>query len=385
MAADALPPAAKLGHMYLALPWLIFLLLPACATPASKDDPGQLQFANPALSQEQITDFAELALHGIHRQYPNKPSQVLAGPEDVLSPQQMHPAFYGSFDWHSSVHGHWMLLRLLREHPSAAIEQQIRAALALSLTAANIQAELAYFEPAHHHSFERTYGWAWLLRLAMELRAFEDPQAQQWAQNLAPLEQRIVELSKGYLPRLSWPIRVGEHANTAWALSEFLDYARAVGDLDLEQLASSRARDYYLADRDYPLAYEPSGHDFFSPCLLEADLMRRVLPQTEFIAWLDEFLPSLKQGDLGNLATPVVVSDPTDGKLVHLAGLNLVRAWTQRGIASALPVGDRRRATLLQAAAAHRDAGLHYVFSGFYEGEHWLASFAVYLLTDTGI
>jgi DUF2891 family protein len=371
--------------MFRGLPLLLLPLALACTSPASHSLAADLQIAKKMLTQEQISDFAELALHGIHRQYPNKPSQVLAGPEDVLSPQQMHPAFYGSFDWHSSVHGHWMLLRLLRENPTAEIERKIRAALDQSLTAAHIEAEVAYFEPDHHHGFERTYGWAWLLRLAMELRAFEDPQAQKWAENLRPLEQRIVALSKNYLPKLSWPIRVGEHANTAWALSEFLDYARAVGDAELEQLAITRARDYYLGDRDYPLAYEPSGHDFFSPCLLEADLMRRVLPQAEFVAWLDRFLPSLKRGDLGNLATPVIVSDPTDGKLVHLAGLNLVRAWTQRGIASALPAGDCRRATLLKAAAAHSEAGQQYIFSGFYEGEHWLASFAVYLLTDTGI
>lgn len=188
-----------------------------------------------------------------------------------------------------------------------------------------------------------------------------------------------------YLPKLTWPIRVGEHPNTAWALAEFLDYARATGHTALERLASERARAYYLADRAYPVDYEPSGNDFFSPGLLEADLMRRVLPPAEYSSWLDAFLPGLRGGALGNLGIPVEVSDPTDGKLVHLAGLNLVRAWTQRGIGSALPADDPRRTVLLDAAAAHARAGLGYVFSGHYEGEHWLASFAIYLLTDAGL
>ncbi|RMH04273.1 MAG: DUF2891 domain-containing protein [Planctomycetota bacterium] len=329
--------------------------------------------------------FARLALDGIGREFPNKPGNVMAGPEDVRAPRAMHPAFYGSFDWHSAVHGHWMLVRLLRAYPGSPIEAEARAALAEHLGAAELAAEAAYFEPKHNRSFERTYGWAWLLRLAQELRGWDDPQARVWAAHLRPLEERIVELTKAYLPKLSWPIRVGEHPNTAWALAEFLDYARAVGDRELAALAEERARAYYLGDRDYPVQYEPSGHDFFSPGLLEADLMRRVLPPEEFSAWLDRFLPGLRAGELGHLGTPVEVSDPTDGKLVHLAGLNLVRAWTQRGIAAALPADDPRRATLLAAAAAHAEAGLGYVFSGYYEGEHWLASFAVYLLTDAGI
>jgi hypothetical protein len=363
----------------------LLLLLPACAMAPASDPPAPLPPAGPAMTGEQVAAFARLALDGIVREYPNKPSNVMATADDVRSPRAMHPAFYGSFDWHSSVHGHWMLVRLLKLHPGSPVEEEARAKLAAHLTPEILAAETAYFEPKHNQSFERTYGWAWLLRLALELRGWDDPQGREWAAALVPLEARIVELTKAYLPKLSWPIRVGEHPNTAWALGEFLDYARAVGDTELETLAAARARDYYLGDVDYPVHYEPSGHDFFSPGLLEADLMRRVLAPDEFRRWLDAFLPGLRRGELGNLGTPVEVSDPTDGKLVHLAGLNLVRGWTLRGVASVLPEGDRRRATLLAAAEAHARAGLEYVFSGYYEGEHWLASFAVYLLTDAGI
>ncbi|MBC8327313.1 MAG: DUF2891 domain-containing protein [Planctomycetes bacterium] len=362
----------------------LLLLLPACAMAPSAPTVA-LPAAGAALTDAQVAAFARLALDGIVREYPNKPSNVMASAADVRSPLEMHPAFYGSFDWHSAVHGHWMLVRLLKLYPGSSIDAEARAKLAAHLSAEKILAETAYFEPEHNRSFERTYGWAWLLRLALELRQWDDPHGREWAANLEPLERRVVELTKDYLPKLSWPIRVGEHPNSAWALGEFLDYSLGTGDRELTRIAAARARDYYLDDRDYPVMYEPSGHDFFSPGLLEADLMRRVLPADEFSLWLEAFLPGLGNGELGNLGDPVEVSDPTDGKLVHLAGLNLVRAWTQRGVASALPADDPRRATLLAAAEAHAKAGLDYVFSGHYEGEHWLASFAIYLVTDTGL
>lgn len=337
------------------------------------------------MTDAQVAAFADLALRGIVQEYPNKPGPVLSGPQDIRSPREMHPAFYGSFDWHSAVHGHWMLVKLLKDYPQSSVAEQTRQVLARHFTAEIMAAETAYFDAPHNQSFERTYGWAWLLRLALELRTWDDLQGQIWAKNLRPLEERIVELSKAYLPKLTWPIRVGEHANTAWALGEFLDYARGIGDQEFENLVLERARTYYLNDTDYPVKYEPSGHDFFTPALLEADLMRRVLPADEFLTWLDAFLPNMAKNGLGNLAKPVVVSDPTDGKLVHLAGLNLVRAWCMNGVASALPAGDARLKKLQDVAIQHRMAGLDYVFSGHYEGEHWLASFAIYMMTDAGI
>lgn len=339
-----------------------------------------------AMDADQASKFAGIALGGITREYPNKPGNVLASDDDVKSPRDMHPAFYGCFDWHSAVHGHWMLVRLLKRFPKDLAEREkIVAALNGNLTRENLAKEAAYFTPKWNRLFERTYGWAWLLCLARELRTWDHELGRTWAANLRPLEDRLVEMMKAYLPKLKIPIRSGEHRDTAFALSFTIDYARAVRDAELEALCAERARTYYAQDRDYPVAYEPSGHDFFSSGLNEADLMRRVLPAPQYSTWLDSFLPGLRKRDVAGVATPASVSDVTDGKLVHLAGLNLTRAWTLNGIASALPGDDPRRAYCREIAAAHTKAGVDYVFTGHYAGEHWLASFAVYLLTDANL
>jgi hypothetical protein len=352
------------------------------------------------LTDQQVAAFARLALDGIEKEFPNKPADVLLGPQSVASPKRVHPVFYGCFDWHSSVHGHWMLIRLLRRYPNSSVAAESRALLNRQLTSEKLQAETDYFTPKENLSFERMYGWAWALRLAAELRTWNDADAQKWAANFAPLEKRLVELIRGYLPRLTYPIRTGVHPDTAFALAQALDYARLVKGNDgneLEKQIVEFARAKYLSDRDYPAAFEPSGEDFFSPSLNEADLMRRVLPREEFVKWLEGFLPRLGTMPISmretnplaareeyNLLTPAIVSDITDPKLGHLAGLNLSRAWAQRGILIALPQDDPRRATLERSIEAHATAGLGYVFSGHYEGEHWLATFAVYLLTDAG-
>ena len=338
------------------------------------------------LSDAQVDQFAKLALDGIPREYPNKPSNVMVGPESVRTPREMHPIFFGSFDWHSSMHGHWMLVRLAKVNPNAPIVADIRRLLDAQLTADKLAQETAYFDEKENRSFERMYGWAWTLRLAAELRTWDDPDAQRWAANLAPLEQRIVALTKDYLPRLTYPIRTGVHPDTAFALGQILDYARAVDNQELAELIVSYSREKYLADRDYPARFEPSGEDFFSSAWNEADLLRRVLPRNEFAAWLEQFLPGMADAhsDAASLLQPAIVSDPADPKIVHLAGLNLSRAWTQNGVLQALPDEDPRRAILQASVAAHTKAGLDYVFSGHYEGEHWLATFAVYLLTDVG-
>lgn len=341
--------------------------------------------AQQPLTEPQVTAFARLALAGITTEFPNKPSNVMASAEDVRSPRQLHPAFYGSFDWHSSVHGHWMLARLLRLHPDAALAGEIRAALTAQLTQPLMQAEAAYFNQDHNKHFERMYGWAWLLQLVRELHTWQDPDAVQWRENLRPLETVIVRRANEYLPKLSFPIRVGTHTDTGFALGMMLDYARVVGDAELEQLIVRKARAFYLQDRDYPAHYEPSGHDFFSSGFNEADLMRRVLTPQEYSVWLDKFLPGLKDAALGSMMIPVEVTDVSDGHLVHLAGLDLSRAWTMAGIAAALPVEDRRRQILEGSIPLHVAAGLKYVSSGHYEGEHWLATFAVYHLTGSGI
>ena len=337
------------------------------------------------LTDKQVVAFSRLALNGLDQEYPNKPSNVVVDEASVRTPREMHPAFFGCFDWHSALHGHWMLIRILKQYPNVSNADDIRAKLATHLTRENIHAETAYFNEKSNRSFERMYGWAWTFRLAAELHTWNDEQGKQWRENIRPLEDKIVALTEDYLPRLSHPIRTGVHPDSGWALGQTLDYARVVGNTSLEKLVVQRCRDFYGADRNYPAAYEPSGEDFFSAGLNEADTMRRVLDQTEFSAWLDGFFPGLRQRDLGTLLTPVEVTDVTDGKLVHLAGLDLSRGWTLRGIASALPEDDVRARILNEAAIAHATMGYKYVFSGHYEGEHWLATFAIYLHTDVGI
>jgi Protein of unknown function (DUF2891) len=331
--------------------------------------------------REQASSFARLALKGIQKEYPSKPADVLNGDADIKQPLLMHPAFYGSYDWHSSVHGHWMLVRLLRLFPDLPERDQVRAALGRHLTAKNIQSEVEYFAQPNRQSFERTYGWAWLLKLAEELHAWDDPEAKSWAANLRPLTDKIVALYIAFLPKQTYPIRSGVHPNTAFALAFALDYARAVGHAPLRQVVEQRSRDYYSKDAGIPAAWEPDGADFFSPSLMEADLMRRVLPADEFGAWFHRFLPDLAKGAPERLLTPATVTDRTDPQLVHLDGLNLSRAWCMRSIAVALPRGDPARKVLAESAARHADAGLRHVASGDYAGEHWLASFAVYLLS----
>jgi hypothetical protein len=337
------------------------------------------------MSDAQVVAFAELALKGMSQEFPNKPSNVMNGPDSVLSPKQMHPAFYGCFDWHSSVHGHWMLVRLLKLYPDCSVADEIRKKLDTHLTADNLKAEVAYFQEKHNRSFERMYGWGWLLRLAAELHQWDDQQGKVWRENIRPLENEIVSLTMEYLPKLTWPIRTGVHADSAFALGQTIDYARIVSNKELEQLVLNKAQQFYLRDTNYPAEYEPSGEDFFSPGLNEADTMRRILNREEFSKWFNDFLPDIKKSDAGNLMTPVSVSDVTDGKLVHLAGLNLSRAWTLNGIAHALGQSDPNSEILRKAAQRHAEKGFEYVFSGHYEGEHWLATFAVYTLTEVGI
>ena len=336
------------------------------------------------LTGKQVAAFAELALAGLDKEYPNKPQHVMTGPESKLSPRELHPAFFGCFDWHSSVHGHWMLVRLLKLYPDHAAAAEIRRRLDAHFSRALLQREFDYFTVKENVSFERMYGWAWCLRLAAELHAWDDPQARQWRDNMRPLESKLVELTMAYLPKLSFPVRTGVHPDTAFALAQTLDYAQTVGNTALAELVSRRSRTYYLDDAKYNDAYEPSGEDFFSPALNEADLMRRVLKPDEFATWLDRFLPGLGDGSAKRLLAPVEVSDVADPKLVHLAGLNLSRAWALAGIARGLPVQDLRVKRLEEAAAKHAEKGLGYVFSGYYEGEHWLATFAIYALSDVG-
>jgi len=376
----------------------------ATASPA-QPDPGATPA--PTFGADQAARFAELALSCVHQEYPNKIAHVLQSDEDVAPPRELSPAFYGCYDWHSSVHGHWLLARLARNYPDAPFAAPARAALAESLTRQHVAAEVAYLEGEGRVSFERPYGLAWLLQLAAELRGWAAEegtagagQATAWAQNLAPLEAAAAGRFAEWLPKLTYPIRTGEHSQTAFAFGLLRDWAVAAGDDALLNLLDRRVRDFHLEDRDCPLAYEPGGQDFLSPCLAEADLLRRLLPPDRFAAWLSGFLPSVPMAVTGldeaadaSVESPppspwlpvAVVSDPSDPKLAHLDGLNLARAWMLEGIAAGLPGDDPRLPALADAARRHREAGLSAVTGEHYEGGHWLGSFATYLVTRRGL
>ncbi len=328
-----------------------------------------------------VSQFARLALDCVHQEYPNKIAHTLASDTDVAPPRELTPAFYGCFDWHSSVHGHWLLARLAHKYPNEDFVPEARAALAKSLTTGNIEAESRYVDGAGRETFERPYGLAWLLQLAAELRQWDDHDARRWSAALEPLEAVAAKRIADWLPKLTYPIRTGEHSQTAFAFGLFLDWARAADDMQLETLIETRSLALYQGDRSCPLAYEPGGQDFLSPCLAEADLMRRILPSDEFANWLSKFLPSIPETASTDWLAIAQVSDRSDGKIAHLDGLNLSRAWMLEGIAAGLPRNDSRLTAINATASAHRDAGLAAVTGEHYEGGHWLGSFAVYLVT----
>src|SRR5215203_695112 len=354
--------------------YLAVLLLPTVATAQMK--------TSESLTEKQASHFAALALKCVSREFPNKPEHVINNASEVKSPKDLHPSFYGCYDWHSSVHGHWMLVRLLKIFPDLPEASQIKDALNVNLTAENIQAEVAYMKQPNRQSFERTYGWAWALKLSEELHTWNDADGKKWAENLQPLAEVLAKSYRTFLPKQTYPIRTGVHPNTAFGLAFAFDYATAVGDRELETLLTERGRTYFANDTNYPGAWEPGGEDFFSAALMEADLMRRVMQPREFAPWFHRFLPGVAKGGPAPLLQPAIVTDRTDPKLVHLDGLNLSRAWCMRSIAAALPQNDPARKVLSVSADKHASAALAHVASGDYAGEHWLASFAVYLLSN---
>jgi hypothetical protein len=366
--------------------WALAGLLAAMGSaPARAADLPVAPLAAPTLGVDAAARFARLALDCVHLEYPNKVAHVLQSDADARPPRVLTPAFYGCYDWHSSVHGHWLLARLARLFPEAEFAAAARAALARSLTPANVAAEVAYLRGPGRTSFERPYGLAWLLQLAAELRSWDDPQAREWAATLAPLEIESAQRIMAWLPKLQYPIRSGEHSQTAFAFGLVADWAQVRGDVGMVRLLEQRARAFYLDDRACPLAYEPSGEDFLSPCLAEADFMRRVLPPKEYAGWLTRFLPVIPGDGRADWLRPGVVTDRSDPKLAHIDGLNLSRAWMLEGIAAGLPARDARRAALLAAAGAHAAAALPAVTGEHYEGGHWLGTFAVYLTTRAGL
>ena len=337
------------------------------------------------LDAARASAFARVALANVVREYPNKLDHVLNGDADVAAPRALHPAFYGSFDWHSCVHMHWLLVRAARLFPALPEAPAIVATLDAHLSPANIAGELAYLAQPSRATFERTYGWAWLLKLSAELKLWRadspDGPASRWDEALAPLAKAFVARFLDHLPRSPYPIRAGTHANSAFALDLALDYAEAASHAPLDALVRARARDWFGGDADYPARYEPSGDDFLSGGLMEAALMQRVLVPGAFAAWLDRFVPDWSEAAIGAWLAPPSVSDRTDPKTVHLDGLALSRAWCWRRLANAFAADDPRRRIALEAAARHLEAGLPQVVGGDYVGEHWLASFAVLALT----
>jgi hypothetical protein len=354
----------------------LFVLFAMLSAAAAADEP--------TMDVATVENFANLALHCIHQEYPNKIGHVMSSDDDVAPPRELTPAFYGCFDWHSSVHGHWLLTRLSKLYPEAEFSGAAKAGLGQSLSRERLAGDAEYLAGEGRASYERPYGLAWLLCLADELHTWEDEEAQQWSENLAPLEAEAANRIRAWLPKLYYAIRTGEHSQTAFAFGLILDWAETVGDEEMETLVKGTSLRFYLEDEACPLSYEPSGQDFLSPCIAEADLMRRILPPKQFAKWLNEFLPGIPTDGGADWLPIGVVTDRADGKLAHLDGLNLSRAWMLEGILAGLPEDDPRRAALRAAADTHSASGLASVTGEHYEGGHWLGSFATYLVTGKG-
>jgi hypothetical protein len=333
-----------------------------------------------SLTVEGASHLASLPLKCMQQQYPNKTGHTSSGDSDhLMTPIQQHPAFYGCFDWHSSVHGHWMLVSLLKQFPGLPEAARIRASISKNINPANIKQEIRYFDAAFSKSYERTYGWAWLLKLQQELLTWNDADAVKWRTALQPLCDTVIKLWMNYLPKQTYPNRTGVHPNTAFGLVFALDYARTANNKAFESAIVSSAKQLYWKDANAPAAWEPDGTDFLSPSLEEADLMRNVLSKEQFLVWFDQWLSF---SSLQHLTQLPVVSDRTDLQIVHLDGLCFSRSWCMKGIAKQLPANDKRKQLLIRSAISHLEASLPNVASGSYGGEHWLASFAVYALIN---
>jgi len=335
----------------------------------------------PKLTDEMAVQLSEKPLHCISQEYPNKTAHIINNASEVpLSPKDLHPAFYGCFDWHSSVHGHWMLVRLLKTKPGLSGAKDIENILDHSFTKENLQTEADYFTKYQlTTTFERTYGWAWLLKLDEELATWNHPKAKTWHQNLKPLTDKILTAWKTYLPKQTYPNRTGVHPNTAFAMAFALDWARATEDKDFENQLIEKAKYFYLKDEKTPAYLEPDGSDFFSPSLEIADLMRRVLPQKDFVLWLNRFY---ERRSLENIEKIPVVSDLSDYQTVHLVGLSFSKAWCMKGITKSLPDRHPLKKSFRRTADVFLNNGLPLLFQGNYGGDHWLASFAVYALEN---
>ena len=332
------------------------------------------------LTEAEAMRLARMPLHCIITEYPNKTGHMIEGPDDAtLKPSQLHPAFYGCLDWHSSVHGHWLMVKVLKLYPTISNRDSIVGVLSNSFRSEKMAADAAYFTKYKNaSSFERTYGWAWVLKLDQELMTWNDPLAAQWHESLKPLANQVVQLWKKFLPKQTYPNRTGVHPNTAFGLVFALDWSRQSKDTAFERKIIGAARTYYYAGAKTPAYMEPDGSDFLSPSLEIADLMRRILPDKQFATWLHQFY---QERSIKRIIEMPVVSDRTDMQIVHLDGLALSRAWCMKGIAKQLPAGDAWKKLFSETATKFLTAALPNVTSGNYSGDHWLASFALYALS----
>ncbi len=371
---------AKL-FIFLAIPFIIF----SCEkkkTDAGSEKPKKIM--KKSVPEEAVTldliqanRLAGLPLKCMQVEYPNKTGQVLNDSADLGTPKQLHPAFYGCFDWHSSVHGHWSLVKLLKDFPELEHRDSIILQLEQNISKQNIQGEMVYFNREQEYSYERMYGWTWLLKLQEELDTWNSDEGKEMAQNLQPLTDLLISRYIEFLPKLNYPIRVGTHTNSAFGMSFAYDYAVHAKNAELKSIITQTARKLYLKDKNCPISWEPDGFDFLSPCLEEVTLMQRILPRDEFLFWINDFLPQLKNR---NFSMEVAkVSDREDGHLVHLDGLNFSRAWVFYKLADELP-GEYGH--LKQEGDKHLAYSLLSITDGSYEGEHWLASFALYALSE---
>ncbi|MEM6644344.1 MAG: DUF2891 domain-containing protein [Bacteroidota bacterium] len=357
--------------------WLFALvILSSCYQRRDQVPQQDLAVERRLLDEEAAEKLVELPLACVEQKYPYRLGQTLGDSTELQAPKELHPIFYGCFDWHSAVHGYWSMVKLLSLFPEIEQEAQIRQVLTRSITTAKVQTELQYFYPKHNRSFERTYGWAWLLKLSAELKKWDDPLGAELAEILKPLTAHIASAFMEFLPKLVYPIRSGEHPNTAFALTLAYDYAASVGDGEFLKLITTRANAFFLQDQNCPLSWEPSGYDFLSPCLEEVDIMRRVLNKASFLDWIGQFSPQLLQKSF--ILSPGQVSDRSDGKLVHLDGLNFSRAWVLYGLANQYPEEFRHLSSI---ATAHLEYSYPNLLDDGYEGGHWLGTFAIYALT----
>lgn len=356
---------------------LLVLLVLGCKSDSSQPEEIDLkQYEKPSLNTQRANHLYHFAYDCIDREYPNKLNQVLGDSTYLKTPAELHPTFYGCFDWHSSVHGHWTLLTIIKNVPDFEYNEEIMRKLKVNFTKEKILKEVAYFEDDHNKNFERTYGWAWLLKVAEVLRDMDSDDAKVLSENLRPLEELIVSKYLEFLPKLNYPIRVGEHPNTAFGMSFAYDYAEKFNP-ELEALLKEKAIAYFSNDQGCPITWEPGGFDFLSPCLQEASLMMKVLPNEVYVRWLDDFLPGFRKEPSKYLQV-AEVTDRSDGKLAHLDGLNFSRAWCLYEIGNEL-----QNNAMIQLANKHFDFSYTKMDSGEYAGAHWLASFALYAISKS--